>query len=199
MGRTLTGPLLAIAASAIVVSGCTNSRLGTLNTQPTPLTPAPTGQVATSQLPPPVQPGTGAPTIGPDGFPIAPGQTDVMIDDTTIDGTTDPADGTDPASGIQQVATAEPVTPEAMVGSWRVAVEGTSCQAFMSLTRRDSSWLAGSRGCPGETADIRTWTLTGNQVVLSDSGGNRVATLFSSGNERFDGQTVGGRAISLAR
>lgn len=199
MGRTLTGPLVTVVAAAIVVSGCTNSRLGTLNTQPASLTPAPTGQVTSGQLPPPVEPGIGAPTLGSDGFPIAPGQTGVTTDPLTETTADDGTQTTDPTPSVTEVASAEPVSREAMVGAWRVATEGANCQMFMALTRWSTGFRAASRGCPGDAANVSSWAINGNQVVLSDSGGNRVATLFSSGSDRFDGQTVGGRAISLAR
>jgi hypothetical protein len=201
-GRTLAGPIAAVALAAVAVSGCTSNRIGALNTQPAPLNPAPAGTVTSGQLPPPSQPGTGAgaPALGPDGFPVAPGGTVVAGTDTPPE--TDAADPTDPnadPSSVQQVASAEPVTREAMVGAWRVSTEGANCQMFMALTRWSTGFRAASRGCPGDAANVSSWTINGNQVVLSDSGGNRVATLFSSGGDRFDGQTTSGRAISLAR
>lgn len=201
-GRNLAGPIAAVALAALTVSGCTSNRLGALNTQPAPLNPAPAGTVTSGQLPPPSQPGTGAgaPALGPDGFPVAPGGTVVAGTDTLsdTDATETPDPNADPSS-IQQVASAEPVTREAMVGAWRVSTEGANCQMFMALTRWSTGFRAASRGCPGDAANVSSWTINGNQVVLSDSGGNRVATLFSSGSDRFDGQTTSGRAISLAR
>jgi hypothetical protein len=201
-GRNLAGPIAAAALAAVALSGCTSNRIGALNTQPAPLNPAPAGTVTSGQLPAPSQPGAGAgaPVLGPDGFPVAPGGTVVAGTDPTLDA--DTADATDPnadPTSIQQVASAEPVTREAMVGAWRVSTEGANCQMFMALTRWSTGFRAASRGCPGDAANVSSWTINGNQVVLSDSGGNRVATLFSSGSDRFDGQTTSGRAISLAR
>lgn len=190
MGRTAIGPLAAIAVAAVIVSGCTQSRLGGLNTQPAPLTPAPAGTVTSGQLPPPA-----SPQVGPDGFPEAPGgNLTANADGTPLDPT---ADGD--ASSVQQVASAAPVTREALVGAWRVNTEGANCQMFMALTQWSTGFRAASRGCPGDAANVSSWNVEGNQVVLSDSSGNRVATLFSTGGERFDGQTVNGRSISLAR
>jgi hypothetical protein len=203
MGRNLAGPIAAVALAAVVLAGCTSSRIGALNTQPAPLNPAPAGTVTSGQLPPPSQPGTGAgaPALGPDGFPIAPGGTvaggtDPLGETDANDPNADP--NADPTS-VQQVASAEPVTREAMVGAWRVSTEGSNCQMFMALTRWSTGFRAASRGCPGDAANVSSWNISGNQVVLSDSGGNRVATLFQSGSGRFDGQTTSGRAISLAR
>ncbi|QBK29159.1 hypothetical protein E0E05_00260 [Roseitalea porphyridii] len=200
MGRTQAGPLAVIIMAALVVSGCTSNRVGGLNTQPSPLTPAPSGTVTSNQLPPPTQPGVGSPAIGPDGFPIAPGQTGVASADPNAD-TTDPdaVDGADTDSSVVEVASAQPVSREEMVGAWRVSTQGADCQMFMALTRWSTGFRAASRGCPGDAANVSSWNINGNRVVLSDSGGNQVATLFSSGSGRFDGQTSGGQAISLAR
>lgn len=193
MGRTLAGPLATVAAAAIIVSGCTSNRIGGLNTQPAPLTPAPAGTVTSVQLPPPAQPGVISPVVGPDGFPVAPGQTGVALDDTMG------AEEAGETDGGLEVASATPVTREEMVGAWRVSTEGADCQMFMALTRWSTGFRAASRGCPGDAANVSSWDISGNRVVLSDSGGNQVATLFSSGSGRFDGQTASGRAISLAR
>ncbi|MEQ9155372.1 MAG: protease inhibitor Inh/omp19 family protein [Roseitalea porphyridii] len=142
----------------------------------------------------------GSPAIGPDGFPIAPGQTGVASADPNAD-TTDPdaVDGADTDSSVLEVASAQPVSREEMVGAWRVSTQGADCQMFMALTRWSTGFRAASRGCPGDAANVSSWNINGNRVVLSDSGGNQVATLFSSGSGRFDGQTSGGQAISLAR
>lgn len=195
MVRTLAGPMAMVALAALVVSGCTSNRIGGLNTQPAPLTPAPSGTVSSGQLPPPAQPGSASPTIGPDGFPVAPGGT-ASATDATEDATEDAATG---ETSVVDVASATPVTREEMVGAWRVSTEGADCQMFMALTRWSTGFRAASRGCPGDTASVSSWNISGNRVVLSDSGGNQVATLFSSGTGRFDGQTASGRAISLAR
>ena len=48
-------------------------------------------------------------------------------------------------------------------------------------------------------ADLRIWKVAGSQLVLSDPDGTQIATLYSSGNERFDGQTSTGTRISLSR
>ena len=202
MGKTLSGTnslsaALAVAATAIIVSGCTTSRIGGLNTQPAPLNPAPSGTVSSSQLPPPSRPETTqAPTVDPNGFPEAPGGTQLAgtLDEPALDGTTAAQD-----SSVQQVASTAPVTRETMVGAWSVSTGGANCQMFMALTRWSTGYRAASRGCPGDAANVSSWDVDGNQVVLSDANGNRVATLFSSGGSQFNGQTSGGQAISLSR
>jgi hypothetical protein len=172
-----------LIAAAIAVSGCTSSRFNTYNTAgPAPLTPAPAGTVTGGQLPPPVDPGQ---TQTASTFPDAPGD-----DGTGLSGN---------AGSLQNVATAGPVTREALVGAWKVQTGGSSCQMFMALTKWTGGFRAASRGCPGDAANVSAWDVQGQQVVLSDSSGNKVATLFSSGNGQFNGQTTGGSAISLTR
>ena len=202
MGRTLAGPLATVTLAALVVSGCTSSRIGGLSTQPAPLIPAPLGTVTSGELPPPARPGLGAPAIGPDGFPVAPGQAGAVtgLEATDLETTDQEAAQADGADGsVTEVASATPVTREGMVGAWRVSTQGADCQMFMALTRWSTGFRAASRGCPGDAANVSSWNISGNRVVLSDSGGNQVAALFSSGSGRFDGQTASGRAISLAR
>ncbi|WP_306120621.1 MULTISPECIES: AprI/Inh family metalloprotease inhibitor [unclassified Roseitalea] len=200
MSRTNIVPIVAVAATAVLVAGCTNSRINFLNTQPAPLTPAPSGTVSSGQLPPPSAPQAS----GQNGFPSAPATSQPVQSEQLppADGTEQAAAGTDGQgtdSSVQQVASTEPVTRETMVGAWRVSTEGANCQMFMALTKWSTGFRAASRGCPGDAAEVSSWNVDGSQVVLSDSGGNKVATLFRSGETRFDGQTVGGRSISLAR
>lgn len=61
--------LLAISLAALAVSGCQSSRMSSFDSQPAPLTPAPTGQVTSGQLPPPMAPGA----ADASQFPAAPG------------------------------------------------------------------------------------------------------------------------------
>jgi hypothetical protein len=183
MHKSALASSVILIAAAVAVSGCQSSRFGTYDTrpQPAPLTAAPTDPVTGGQLPPPVQPDAASPS----DFPNAPGE----------DGT---AVGTDGGS-IQQVATAGPVSREQLVGAWKVTTAGSSCQMFMALTKWTGGFRAASRGCPGDAASVAAWDVQGQQVVLSDSNGNKVATLFPTGSGSFNGQTTGGSAISLSR
>lgn len=195
MNKAGFGSTAILLAVAVVVSGCTSSRIGALQTQPAPapLTPAPAGTVTGTPLPPPSQP---TPTQQPT-FPDAP----VTVQEpsiTDVDVAT-PTDTPDAGSSVTEVASAAPVTREALVGAWKVSTAGSSCQMFMALTQWTGGYRAASRGCPGDAASVSAWDVKGQQVVLSDSSGNKVATLFSSGAGRFDGQTTSGRAISLSR
>ena len=193
MGNSAIRPVAIMLMASIALAGCQSSRIGALQTQPSPapLTPAPSGSVTAGQLPPPVQPDAQTQAaVQANGFPAAP---------ENADGTTDPnvAVGTD--SSVQNVATSGPVTKEALVGAWKVTTQGSNCQMFMALTKWSGGFRAASRGCPGEAASVSSWNVSGNQVVLSDTNGNRVATLFQSGATQFNGQTNGGSAISFSR
>ncbi|QKV19948.1 protease inhibitor Inh/omp19 family protein [Oricola thermophila] len=175
-------------AAAVAVSGCTTSRFGTYPTyqQPAPLNPAPSGQVTAGQLPPPVQPGVAPATQGT--FPVAPGMEGATATDPNAAG-----------GSVQNLATAKPVTREGMVGAWKVATGGSSCQIFFSTTQWTGGFRAATRGCPGDAANVSAWDVSGQQVVLKDSNDNKVGTLFPTGSGSFSGQTVGGMAITLTR
>lgn len=191
--------LTATVCLAVLVSGCTGSRVGALNTGPAPLQPAPSGSVTSNQLPPPATPGAFPQAPAPQTPAVSPTE---QVAGTTLEGleeTPEVPAATGTESSVQEVASAEPVTKEQLVGAWQVSTAGSSCQMFMALTQWTGGFRAASRGCPGDAADVSAWNVNGNQVVLSDAGGNQVATLFRSGADRYDGQTKGGRAISLSR
>ena len=48
-------------------------------------------------------------------------------------------------------------------------------------------------------ANVAAWNVAGKQVVLKDNTGNVVARLYSSGAEKYDGQTATGQPISFTR
>lgn len=185
------GSTALLLTAALVVSGCTSTRIGALQTQPAPapLNPAPSGTVTGNPLPPPTAP---AAAPAPVAFPDAP-----VVEQPEVVQPVQPVET--PNTSVTEVASAQPVTREALVGAWKVSTAGSSCQMFMALTQWTGGYRAASRGCPGDAASVSAWDVKGQQVVLSDSNGNRVATLFASSAGRFDGQTTGGRAISLSR
>ena len=189
MGISSIKPITVLLVAGVVLAGCQSSRMGALETQsqPAPLMPAPAGTVTSNQLPPPVQPN--AQQNG--NFPTAPAN-------ASNPNGTDVASVENPSS-IQNVSTNAPVTKEALVGAWKVSTGGSNCQMFMALTKWTGGFRAASRGCPGDAAAVSAWNVSGNKVVLSDTDGNQVATLFQSGATRYDGQTSGGSAISLSR
>ena len=169
--------LVTIAILAAALGGCQRTSFGTLDTSPQPLTPAPVGGVETSQLPPP-------PTPAPGEFPEAPKP---------------PEQPAATPSTTQLASNAQPVTREALIGRWSASAGGGRCDIFLSLTKWTGGFRAASRGCAGPAAAISAWNVQGNQVILSDSSGNQVATLYQSGNERYDGSTSAGAPISLSR
>ncbi|WP_245555206.1 AprI/Inh family metalloprotease inhibitor [Ahrensia kielensis] len=190
MGISSIKPITVLLVAGVALAGCQSSRIGALQTQsqPAPLTPAPAGTVTSNQLPPPVQPNAQQPN---GNFPTAP-------ENASNPNGTDVANLENPSS-IQNVTTNAPVTKEALVGAWKVSTGGSNCQMFMALTKWTGGFRAASRGCPGDAAAVSAWNVSGNKVVLSDTNGNQVATLFQSGATRYDGQTSGGSAISLSR
>ena len=97
-------------------------------------------------------------------------------------------------------ANAQPVTRQAMIGAWTVSTGGANCQIFLALTKWSGGYRAASRGCSAAAiSDVQAWDVKGKQVVLVDSSGSQAATLYRSGETRFDGTTKGGGAISFTR
>jgi Protease inhibitor Inh len=187
--------LCAISLSALVLAGCQTARLDTLSTQPAPapLPAAPAGTISQGTLPP-VGASTGTPVAGASQFPNAP-----VNPNATVVGAATPATPAAPAGTQVAAASGPAVSEDALVGAWKVTTGGSSCQMFMAKTKWSGGFRAASRGCPGDAAAVSAWTVNGSQVVLKDSSGNQVATLFSSGGTRFDGTTKGGQSISLSR
>lgn len=168
--------MLAVVALATVLAGCQRTSFGGPSTQPlpAPIRPAPVGGVQSGQLLPPTTPTPGQ-------FPAAPTQPDATV-------------STDVAA-----ANAPELTREALIGRWSAGTGGTTCDVFLSLTKWTGGYRAASRGCVGDAAAITAWNVQGKQVILSDSGGNQVARLYQSANERYDGSTSAGQSISLSR
>ena len=192
-------PVIAVCAltlGALVLAGCQSARLDSMSTQPAPapLPAAPAGTVQQGTLAP--VGGTVAPVAaGGTQFPNAP-----VNPNATVAGSLPPVTPTAPGAATQVAAATGPaVSEDALVGAWKVTTAGSSCQMFMAKTKWSGGFRAASRGCPGDAAAVSAWTVSGSQVVLKDSNGNQVATLFSSGGTRFDGTTKGGQAISLSR
>jgi hypothetical protein len=161
---------------ALAIAGCQSSRFGRLSTpEPEPLPAAPSGQVSQSQLPPPT-------TANPSEFPPAPGATP----------------GTTPPANEQVAANAPDISKESMSGVWTASVAGQSCKIAMGLTKFGSSYRAAPLRCPMPIGNVKGWDVKGKQLVLYDQNGEQVAGLYSSGGQRFDGQTNGGQGISLS-
>lgn len=165
-------PIIAMAVLMLAIAGCQGTRIpymGSRAPQPAPLPPAPAGNVAASELPPP-------------SFPQPPaGATTAPVDMASAE------------------ASATELTKNGVLGSWRTDASGVNCQMFLTLTKYGENSRGGTRGCPGELASMRGWNVAGTQLQIFDENGSRIATLYSSGGERFNGQTASGQAVSLSR
>jgi hypothetical protein len=191
--------ICAVSLGALVLAGCQSARLDGVTTQPAPapLPAAPAGTVQQGTLAP--VGGTVAPVAaGGTQFPNAPVNPNAPV--APADGTITPVKPATPAgTQVASAASGPAVSEDSLVGAWKVTTAGSSCQMFMAKTKWSGGFRAASRGCPGDAAAVSAWTVSGSQVVLKDSNGNQVATLFSSGGTRFDGTTKGGQPISLSR
>ncbi|MEP1208499.1 MAG: AprI/Inh family metalloprotease inhibitor [Rhizobiaceae bacterium] len=108
-------------------------------------------------------------------------------------------DGTEVASAPAP-ATAKPVTRQSLVGAWTVSTDGSVCQIFLALTKWSGGYRAASRGCSAPSiSDVQAWDVREKQVVLMNSSGGTAATLFRSNEQRYDGSTTSGGAISFSR
>lgn len=177
--------LAAACVSALGLTACQSERMGRLNTQPAPLTPAPVAPVEQEQLPPPSQPDP-----QPSGFPAAPGE---EVSDQPEVASTDPTAPLTPPPG------SAPVTKNSLVGSWKTRSGGSTCQMFLTLTKYGNGSRGGTRGCAGDMANVRGWDVKGAQVVLYNENGDTVARLYKSGNEKLDGTTSSGQSVSIFR
>lgn len=172
MGFSRTG-LMGLALVGMAAAGCQSSRFSRVDTPPpAPLPAAPSGQVTQNTLPPP----------DASQFPTAPGQT------------------TEAEKQDMQVAAASApaITKGSMSGVWTASVANQSCRIAMGLTKFGASYRAAPLRCPDQIATVKGWDVRGNQLVLLDENGVQVASLYSSGERRFNGQTSSGQGISLA-
>lgn len=181
--------LLAAALLSLALAGCQSARFSPVESRqaaPAPLPAAPAGTVTAGQLPPPTQPGA----ADPSQFPPAPGSETAAATDQSAPGT--------------QVAAAPPasapaVTAGSVAGVWNASVAGQSCRIATPQTRFGQGFRAGPLRCPAPLDNVRSWNVAGSQLTLFDDGGNALANLYSSGSERFDGQTSSGQPVSLSR
>jgi hypothetical protein len=165
--------VLAAAFAALAASGCTSSRFANENTQPAPLPAAPAGQVTSQQLPPPATPQATT------QFPTAP--------ETQV------------AALPQPDPSAPDLTAGTVAGVWNATVSGQSCKVATPQTKFGQGFRAGPLRCPAPIDGVKSWNVAGKQLTLYDESGGTLARLYSSGPEKFDGQTSGGVPISLTR
>lgn len=178
--------LLTVAVAGILMAGCQSSRFDNQNANypAVPLRPAPSGTVQKQPLTP----------TNPNQFPAAP---------TTTTGMDGNMNAGLPESG-QQVAslppeTAPTLTAGSVAGVWTANLSGQSCKIATPQTKFGQGYRAGPLRCPGELASLASWAVNGKQLNLYNANGDTVASLYSSGAGRFDGQTSGGQPLSLSR
>ena len=175
----------AVAGLAVILAlaGCQRTSMSDFsgnNNSPAPLQAQPVPTVSSGQLP--------APTGNSTQFPAAP------VSGTATIGGVETASASPAAA-----ASALDVTKESMVGNWRVANAGSSCDMFLTLTNLGSGSRGGTRGCAGELTAMGSWEVAGKQVVLKDRSGNPLARLYKTADSRFDGSTNSGQPVSLSR
>lgn len=172
--------IVAVTLIAMAMAGCTSARFGGYQTAraPEPLTAAPTSPVTNDPLPPPSEPSTSDPTQ----FPDAPNTGDVSTSDPT-----------------QVAANAPDVTVGSVAGVWNASVSGQGCRIATPQTKFGQGFRAGPLRCPTPLDGVKSWNVEGKQLALYDENGQVLARLYSSGAERFDGQTSSGQPVSLTR
>jgi len=172
--------VVAVSLGALVLGGCQSQRMGGFSapssTVAEPLEPAPVGTVTSGQLPP----------ADASAFPEAPSA----------------APGMEQPAG-QQVASAPAnapaITAGRVAGVWNANVAGQGCRIATPQTKFGSGYRAGPLRCPAPLDGVKSWNVEGSQLAFYDQNGSLLARLYSSGGERFDGQTTSGQSVSLSR
>ena len=170
--------LMAVSLAALALAGCTSERFSPAgsNRAPAPLAAAPSGTVTSNQLPPP------SAATNASEFPEAPQQ------DTQV-----------AALDPNAAANAPDVSTGSVAGVWNVNVSGQSCRVATPQTKFGAGYRAGPLRCPAPMDGVKSWNVEGKQLAFYDANGGVLARLYSSGGERFDGQTTSGQPISLTR
>lgn len=171
--------VLAVAASSVILSGCTQSLSSVAPTAPPRALPSsPSDAVITSQLP-----------------PLEAGQQEVgSAAGENITSAQDPALS-------QQLASNGPkITREGLAGSWQVPTDGLDCRIILAFTKWSGGYRAATRRCvSAEIQSINAWDVKDQSVVLVDKSGNEVARLFSTQPGQYNGRTTSGEPVSFVR
>lgn len=180
---------VSIVLLGLAVTGCNRSinSIAPAGSGPQRLPSAPIQSVDAGQLPPPVDAtGTQDPTLG---SPDQQAPTTPAIESASVN----PEQTAPQPSG-------EPVTREAVSGSWNVDSDNPECRMILAFTKWSGGYRAATRRCNSpELTSVNAWDVKGQQVVLMDANGNTVARLYQSGASRYDGTTNGGQAVSFSR
>ena len=173
---------VSLVVLGLAISGCNRSINSIAPTSsPQRLPSAPVEQVQSDQLPAPVDQQVASAPAAPEAS-AAPAVAEPVV------ATTPP-----PASG-------EPVTREAVSGSWNVDSDNPECRMILAFTKWSGGYRAATKRCnSAELSSVSAWDVKGQQVVLMDGGGNTIARLYNSGGSRYDGTTNSGAPISFTR
>ncbi len=164
---------IVVAVAALALGGCQSSRMSSLDTQPEPLPPAPAGKVTNQSLPPP-------PSSDATAFPP-------------------PAESQTQVAAVEPPANAADLTANSVAGVWNASVSGQSCKIATPQTKYGQGFRAGPLRCPAPLDGVKSWNVSGKQLTLYDDTGSTLARLYSTGSEKFSGQTTSGAAVSLSR
>ena len=216
----------AVTLAALVLSGCSSTRMSSRTSQPPPaLQPVPNSTVAQGTLPPigqdgsvtVAQPGMVNPNLTGQPTTTGPTMTPAPLTPTVGQPTETAAIGADPgvAPGnndgfvtLDSVGSV-PATPGRdlssgltegkLIGGWTVVSGTVQCRLNLTQTQASSGnrYRASTPGCQlPGLAAVASWQLAGSQVQLFDSNNNMVAAMILSGN-RFIGTLAGGQGISM--
>lgn len=100
---------------------------------------------------------------------------------------------------VGQSAAPAPVTKGQIAGDWNVDVDGKQCRLSLRPTGAGMGDFASTFGCMGtDLQSVSSWSLRGNEVVLTGMMSRRVAVLALKGTNRMDGTADGssGRIIA---
>ncbi len=187
---------LAVTVAALLLGGCSTTLDGFGGQQaavePSQITPAPSGSVESSAVPPPAGTtyGAGAATAAAAVTPRPP-ETPVALSTT-------------PAAAPGGVAYAEPGAARTqLAGAWKFAWDSgqKSCKVTLSTDRGMTGFAANADvDCPNDIFMTKAWDVWGNDIVLQNHLGKVTARLQPVGNGQYDGTTTGdGAPVSLSR
>ncbi|MDQ0314199.1 AprI/Inh family metalloprotease inhibitor [Amorphus orientalis] len=167
--------ILALVAVGVAVGGCSSTSGRYAPSLPaTPSQPVSSGQLQPIEPAPPEQP---------------------PVEETTEQTTEETQ-----VASLPDQSTALNLERSDLLGGWGVTSAGETCQLFMTLTTWTGGYRASTRGCEGdELSTVSAWDLSGKQITLKNGEGGNVATLLATEENRFNGATVAGRAISVYR
>jgi hypothetical protein len=110
-----------------------------------------------------------------------------------------------PAAGVARPALATglgPSTPQIMAGEWSSTDRNSSstCRISLAITGGQPGYRASPYGCTSQDLfRVSGWTLRGDDLVLTASGGVQQVLLSPRGPNRFEGIGVSGERFVLWR